>query len=495
MTDLHFAWLEASILIPLAGALGVGRLRRPGEARAQAVVFSAASFLCTVGEWLDFDWLGAERADDCWHLLAKTLGREPLVIDGLITPMLPLLSLLFLLTIWATLPNQVQKFSFGLTLLQQALVLALFSCQEPWGIVALACLGTLPPYFELRSRGNPTRVYLAHMLLFVGLLVGGWSFVELQGPGTTAGTILLAAAVLVRTGIVPLHCWMRDLFEHVAFGTALVFVAPVAGAYLSVRLLLPVAPSWVLSGVALLALTTAVYAAAMATIQREARRLACCLFLSHSALVIVGLQTATTTSLTGALCVWMSVVLSMGGFGLTLRALEARCGRLSMIGFHGLYEHAPNLAMCFALTGLASIGFPGTFGFVGSELLVDGAVEAHPHIGVAVVLAAALNGIAVVRAYFQLFTGTRYTSSISLRILARERFAVLALAALILIGGLVPQPGVASRHHAAEELLRRRVQLSLDSAPAKGTISKARPQDSQSATSTLQRTVPNITNL
>ena len=112
--------------------------------------------------------------------------------------------------------------------------------------------------------------------------------------------------------------------------------------------------------------------------------------------------------------------------------------------------------MCFVLTGLASIGFPGTFGFVGTELLVDGVVEAYPTVGVAVVLAAAINGIAVVRAYFLLFTGTRYVSSISLEIRPRERYAVLLLAALILVGGLFPQPGVASRFGAAEQILRSR---------------------------------------
>ena len=36
----------------------------------------------------------------------------------------------------------------------------------------------------------------------------------------------------------------------------------------------------------------------------------------------------------------------------------------------------------------------------------------------------------------------------------RERYAVLALAGLIFYGGFVPQPGVESRHRAAEELLQ-----------------------------------------
>ena len=55
----------------------------------------------------------------------------------------------------------------------------------------------------------------------------------------------------------------------------------------------------------------------------------------------------------------------------------------------------PVLAGFFLLTGLASIGFPGTIGFVAVELLVEGAVRAYPLIGAIVVLAAALNGIAV----------------------------------------------------------------------------------------------------
>ena len=147
--------------------------------------------------------------------------------------------------------------------------------------------------------------------------------------------------------------------------------------------------------------------------------------------------------------------------------LEARRGRLSLTEYHGLYEHTPTLAVCFLLTGLASVGFPGTLGFVGTELLVDGAVEQNPTLGIAVVFAAALNGIAIVQAYFRLFTGTVHVSTVDLRITGRERFAVLTLAVLLLIGGLFPQPAVLSRHHAAQELLDQRAAFDpdLDSSP------------------------------
>jgi NADH-quinone oxidoreductase subunit M len=136
--------------------------------------------------------------------------------------------------------------------------------------------------------------------------------------------------------------------------------------------------------------------------------------------------------------------------------VESRTGRLSLTEFHGMYEHTPMLAAFFLLTGLASIGFPGTVGFVGTELLVEGAVSASPLVGAAVVLATALNGVAVLHAYFRVFNGTRHASSINLRSRLPERIAVLTLTVLILGGGLFPQPGVSSRYRAAVALTEQR---------------------------------------
>jgi NADH-quinone oxidoreductase subunit M len=55
-----------------------------------------------------------------------------------------------------------------------------------------------------------------------------------------------------------------------------------------------------------------------------------------------------------------------------------------------------------------------------------------------------------------LFTGTRHVSAVPLAVGLRERLAILSLAALIFGGALFPQPGVASRNHAAERILQQR---------------------------------------
>ena len=54
------------------------------------------------------------------------------------------------------------------------------------------------------------------------------------------------------------------------------------------------------------------------------------------------------------------------------------------------------------------------------------------------------------------FTGKRHASTVSLDIGVRERFAILTLVTLILVGGLFPQWGVSSRHLAAEAILKIR---------------------------------------
>jgi NADH-quinone oxidoreductase subunit M len=194
----------------------------------------------------------------------------------------------------------------------------------------------------------------------------------------------------------------------------------------------------------------------MTLVQSDARQFFCYLFLSYKSLVLVGVGALSPISLTGALCVWMAVSISLGGFGLTIRALEARRGRLKLNTFQGLYDNTPALAGLFLVTGLASVGFPGTFGYVGTEMLVDGTVKAFPHIGPVILITSALNGIAVVHAYFRLFTGTHHRSHVSLAIGAREGFAVVTLSALIFIGGLFPQFNVASRERAVTKILRER---------------------------------------
>lgn len=459
MRLLLYPWLETAIVLTLVGALLVRRVREPVAAARWGMTLTGVAFLCTLLAWLGFQLgltsvSGSPLSPQTW-----AFGHQVFALDGLSAPLVPAVALIHFLTALATARTRMRQFSFSWSLASESIRLAMFSCKASWLLIALLVICTFPPYFELRNRRRPTGVYAAHMLLFSALLVFGWAAAGMRVGQTTPSawaTVPLLLAILVRCGTVPAHCWVTDWFEHASFGNAILFVAPLAGVYAAVRLVLPIAPEWVLHGIGIASLITAVYAAGMALIQNDTRRFFACLFVSHASLVLVGLELSTALSLTASLSLWFSAILSLAGFGLVLRAMEGRFGRMSLYEYHGLYEHTPALGIFFLLTGLASVGFPGTLGFVATDLLVDSAVEANPWIGIAVVTAAALEGIAVLRAYFRLFTGKRHSTTVRLAAGPRERFAFLTLTIIILAGGFFPQPGVLSRFEAAEGILVER---------------------------------------
>lgn len=465
MQELHLPWQELSVILPLIGALAVGLLRDRDAMYRLTVAVCGVTLVFAIGEWIDFARLNTFEAHDHWDVLNGLFRRDVFVIDELNAPLLPMAALLYLATVLSTARTKISRFSFASTLISEALILATLSSRQPLMIIVLSAVAVIPPWLEIRRRGNSTRVFSLHMGLFVLLLFCGWLLLPGNSIGSSdtsssfsllmAGAFLTGAALL-RSGIVPVHCWMTDLFEKASLGTALLYVSQMTGAYIVMRIVLPIAPAWALQSIAVVSLITSVYAAAMALVQTDSRRFLCYLFLSHSSLVLVGLELLTLVGLSGALCVWISVGLSIGALGLILRSVEARLGRFELSELQGLHENMPMLAALFLLTGLASIGFPGTLGFIGTELLIEGAVGVYPLIGTAVVVAGALNSIAVMRAYFWIFTGKKNRGAMPLQIRMAERLAVLTLTALILGGGLYPQPGVESRYHAAIELMNHR---------------------------------------
>jgi NADH-quinone oxidoreductase subunit M len=211
--------------------------------------------------------------------------------------------------------------------------------------------------------------------------------------------------------------------------------------------------------IALLALVTAVYGAALALVQRSARRACGYLFMSQSALVMAGLDCTSVTALAGGLLVWISAGLGFAGLARCVLVLEARRGRLDMTSYHGGYDRMPLLAISFLAMGLACTGFPGTLGYIGQELLVDGAVDVFPVMGFAVVFASALTGLAVLRMYFLLFCGRSDVlppPTLRLGLMQREAWTFVALVMTLIGLGLAPRPLVDSRFDASNEILRLR---------------------------------------
>jgi NADH-quinone oxidoreductase subunit M len=83
------------------------------------------------------------------------------------------------------------------------------------------------------------------------------------------------------------------------------------------------------------------------------------------------------------------------------------------------------------------VGLPLTLGFVAEDLLVQGSVQEFPALGFALIVATALNGVSVMRAFFTLFSGSsKHIGECDLT--PRESGVITLVMALLLLTGLFP---------------------------------------------------------
>jgi NADH-quinone oxidoreductase subunit M len=458
------AWWLAGILALPAMVIGVSRL--PGDVervRRLSVALASVMVMATLAIPL-FPTLrefSVQTSVLAWRVEAEELIR----VDALSAALLPFAAGLWLLTVAVTPRAALDRRGLRRTAFATLLTVASFLTESA---VALLVLSAISLWAFVAGIAHPShhhqrRVVAVYLGLSTLLFAAGVGLVAAPGTrGTgleTAAMWLIVIAALIRKGIVPFHAWVPEVFDHGRLGPAILFNAPQVGAYMTVVLIVPHASPAMLRVIALLALGTAVYGAALALVQRSARRSCGYLFMSQSALVMAGLDCTSVTALAGGLLVWLSAGLAFGGLARAVLVLEARRGRLDLTAYHGGYERMPVLAVSFLAMGLACTGFPGTLGFLGQELLVSGAVLEFPVMGFAVVVASALTGLAVLRMYFSLFCGraeVRASTGLQLGLRPREAWTFVALVVTLVALGLLPRPLVDSRFAASEAILRER---------------------------------------
>jgi NADH-quinone oxidoreductase subunit M len=400
------------------------------------------------------------------NVLSFLTGGEAIVrIDALSSVLLPFAAALWLFTVAVTPRASLDRGGLNRTALTTLITLASFLTESALLLLMLSAASVWIFLSALSDPAHRNQRRIVSAYLGVSTLIFGIGVLLLMGPGAghtgmeTAGMWLIVIAALVRKGIVPFHAWVPEVFDHGRLGPAILFSAPQIGAYMTVVLIVPRATPEMLRAIAILALGTAVYGAALALVQTSARRACGYLFMSQSALVMAGLDCTSASALAGGLLVWLSAGLAFAGLARCVLVLEARRGRLDLTTYHGGYERMPLLAISFLCMGLACTGFPGTLGFVGQELLVNGAVDAFPIMGFAVVVASALTGLAVLRMYFSLFCGRSDMpahAGARFWLTKRETFTFVAIVIVLVAFGVAPRPLVDSRLAASDNILSLR---------------------------------------
>ena len=342
-----------------------------------------------------------------------------------------------------------------------------------WVLSHLGLLAEMQPRFQAGEHPRLKRI----LRLFLGssCLAFGVGAIGLHLGDASWALAAITLGIALRKAMVPFHSWLPELFEKGPLGHVIAFCAPQLGAYATVRLLADRASAEFLAGLGAFALVTALHGACLAFGHQRFRGVYAGLFMGQTSLVFAGLQCTNLPSLVGGLTVWLSGGLALTGLGLCVWALLARRGSMDLNRFHGGYERSPLLATSFLVFGLAACGFPGTLGFLGQDMLLQGTTQEYPHIGILTAVVTALNGITLMRTYFRLFCGTPRSDDLSQSLRARERFALMLLLACLVGLGLAPLPLLTSRQESGREILRLRQMLPTKSEVRSGASTMSGP--------------------
>jgi NADH-quinone oxidoreductase subunit M len=291
-------------------------------------------------------------------------------------------------------------------------------------------------------------VAIAVAIGFMVARTGTFSISHLKGqsPGGVAAFSLLIVAAIFRKGIIPAQAWVADAAESGSPIPTALLLNGHFGALLVVKLIVPLFPEMdrLFPLLSYLALATAVFVAIRALAENSPRRLLAFVALSQSACILSGLESRTAEGVTGALVHWIVVTVSTVGLFGVLRLLEVRFGEnLSASRHLGLAEHAPRLAVSFAILGLALVGLPGTLGFCSQDLLISGTLTTHPLTGLLLPIATAMNAVSFFRLFSRLFLGKRRTGfTVMADALPRERWILAGIVLFVVLGGLFPNLSV-----------------------------------------------------
>jgi len=302
------------------------------------------------------------------------------------------------------------------------------------------------------------------VLLLLGTLVlgwaaahsvfGRWSFDLYELAAITIDPalqsvifFLLFYGLAIRTPLFPLHGWLPVVAEHgnIALAPALLLGVKI-GVYGLLRFVLPLVPDAVAywhGFVVAFAVVGVFYAALLAMLQNNLRRLLAFAVVSHTSLVVIGLFSLHHYAFEGAVILSLSFGLAAATLSFMVGMIYRRTRTTQLDRLGGLFDHIPQIGITFFIAGLAIIGMPGTPGFDAVHLVLEASIQ---QFGGLVTIAAALGN--VVAAGFLLWAFQRAflgplpeKSSGKVEKVRPSEMMVAGLALLVLLGvGFFPEP-------------------------------------------------------
>ncbi|MGA7491590.1 MAG: NADH-quinone oxidoreductase subunit M [Syntrophobacteraceae bacterium] len=252
-------------------------------------------------------------------------------------------------------------------------------------------------------------------------------------------------AFAIKVPIFPLHTWLPD--AHVEAPTAgsvlLAAILLKMGTYGFLRFSMPLFPyasHQFLPVIASLAIAGIIYAALVAWVQPDMKKLVAYSSVSHLGFVMLGLFALNIQGIEGGIYQMLNHGVNTGALFLLVGMIYERRHTRLMEDFGGLAKIMPVFATFLMIATLASVAVPGTNGFVGEIMILVGVFRTYPAFGVFAVSGMVFGVVYMLWMYQRVMFGpvsdeaNRKMSDLN----TREIVTMVPIAVLVFVMGVFP---------------------------------------------------------
>ncbi len=465
--------LSLVIFLPLAGAGFILLIRGEEEvvaqnARSVALWTAGITFLLSLLIWGTFD---PARAD--FQLVEKVewfAGFDinyHVGIDGIslfLVLLSTLITLVCVVVSWQSIQYRVKEYMVAF-LVMETFMVGVF-CALDFVLFYLFFEGILIPMFLIIGVwGGPRRIYSAFKF-FLYTLAGSVLFLVailvmyLQAGTTDIPTMMtydfdptlqkwlwlaMFASFAVKVPMWPFHTWLPD--AHVEAPTAgsvvLAGVLLKLGGYGYLRFSLPMLPDASLFFTPLiyaLSIVAIIYTSLVALMQTDMKKLIAYSSVAHMGIVTIGIFTLNPLGIQGSIVQMLSHGLVSGALFMCVGVVYDRIHSREISSYGGLAERMPLYATVFMLFMLASVGLPGTSGFIGEILVIIGVFQVDSWVAFLAATGMILGAAYMLWLYRRVIFGALLQDHLrTIRDLRPHEVAAFApLAILVLVMGIYP---------------------------------------------------------
>ena len=404
-------WPILSIVtfLPLAGVLFLALVRGDEEniaanSRLVALWVSGFTFFVSLYLWFAFDSnaTGYQFEEQVDWIKGGGISYH-LGIDGISMPFILLstfLTPLAILASWKAIQYRVRDYMIAFLVLE-TMMIGMFASLDLLMFYLFFEGVLLPMFIIIGVWGGPRRVYAAFKFFLYTLAGSVLMLVCMMTMFVQEGTTdipLLAeasfspalqfwlflgffASFAVKVPMWPVHTWLPD--AHVEAPTAgsmiLAGVLLKMGGYGFIRFSLPMFPDaselfapyiFVLSVIAV------IYTSLVALAQKDMKKLIAYSSVAHMGFVTIGIFSLNEQGIAGAMFQMISHGLVSAALFFCVGVVYDRLHTRDISAYGGVADAMPRYAAYFMFMMLASVGLPGTSGFVGEMLVLVGAWQA-----------------------------------------------------------------------------------------------------------------------